>query len=738
MKYTAFYKRCIALAALISCTCMPLCATAAYEKLQKGDSGEAVFKLEEAMAMQGYFDAMPDQIYDDATVYGVKAFQEKNNLKVDGIAGTETLTLLYGELSGDSEEASDASGLMPSTLRNLSLNKQGNDVSSLQTRLTELGYYTGRISGSYGKLTKSAVQAFQKANGLTADGIAGVRTQTKLYSAQAISAAAASAGTTTGTTTDTTTSTGAAGAAGATGATGVIYETLKAGMNNEGVRQMQQKLKDLGYYSGSVSGNFGNVTWEAVKAFQKASGLKADGIAGQKTLEKLYSTSVPTTGTPDTSTDNTQTDTNTTVDTSTADTTLTLKVGMSSDAVKQMQQKLKDMGYYTGSVTGRFGNLTWEGVRKFQKAKGLTADGIAGPKTLTALYATSTGSTNTNTSTNTSTSTDEVTVNATLRVGDRGTDVKTMQKRLKELGYLSGSADGIFGTGTESAVKAFQTANALYADGVAGPKTLNRLNSSSAVAAAGGSSASSSVGKNDTSTTLRHGMKGMEQIRDMQTRLTELGYYSGSITGNFGDLTLKAVKAFQTANSLSADGIAGKNTLTKLYSSSAIKAGSSSGSTSSSGSSSTTPSGFPKASEVQNVDWYDYIRPYYKAGTVMQIYDFENNLTWQCVMMSNGKHSDSQPRTAEDTEIMYKAFGNKNTWTPKAVWIRMPDGKVFLASMHNMPHLSGSIKNNNFDGHLCIHFPRTMADAEATGPYAVSHQKEIIKGWEKTQKLAGN
>lgn len=721
MKDTALYKRCIALAALISCTCMPLCSQAAYETLRTGDTGDAVFKLEEALAMQGYFDAMPDKTYDQATVNGVKAFQEANNLKADGIAGEETQTRLYSMFLGEEEGEVVSSVQMPGTLRNLSLNKQGNDVQSLQTRLTELGYYTGRISGTYGKLTKAAVQAFQSANGLTADGIAGIKTQTKMYSTAAVSAAAAATGTTAGTTATTT-------------PTVTSYTTLKAGMESDAVRQMQQKLKDLGYYGGTVTGSFGNVTWEAVRAFQRANGLTADGVAGQKTLEKLYATDTAgsnTTGDSGAS-GNTNLSQNTDV---TADTTLTLKVGMESDAVRQMQQKLKDLGYYTGTVTGKFGNVTWEGVRKFQKANGLTADGIAGPKTLAALYGTTGGTTNGGTTTGGTTpdTTDTVTVNATLKLGSRGADVTTLQKRLKTLGYLSGSADGVFGTATEAAVKAFQTANALYSDGIAGPKTLNRINSSDAVGAGSGSS---STTQNDTSTTLKYNMKGMQAIKDMQTRLTALGYYSGSITGNFGDLTLKAVKAFQSANGLTADGIAGKNTLTKLYSSSAVKAGSS-GSSASDSSTTVDTSGWPSASQVQNVNWYTYIRPNYKAGTVMQIYDFENKLTWQCVMMSNGKHSDSQPRTAQDTEIMYKAFGNKNTWTPKAVWIKMPDGKVFMASMHNMPHLSGSIKDNNFDGHLCIHFPRNMDEAEETGPYAVSHQKEIIRGWEKTQAMIG-
>ena len=48
------------------------------------------------------------------------------------------------------------------------------------------------------------------------------------------------------------------------------------------VREMQKKLKELGYYKGSADGDFGPATEKAVKAFQKANGLTADGKAGQK------------------------------------------------------------------------------------------------------------------------------------------------------------------------------------------------------------------------------------------------------------------------------------------------------------------------------------------------------------------------------------------------------------------------------------------------------------------------
>jgi len=53
-----------------------------------------------------------------------------------------------------------------------------------------------------------------------------------------------------------------------------------------------------------------------------------------------------------------------------------------------------------------------------------------------------------------------------------------------------------------------------------------------------------------------------------------------------------------------------------------------------------------------------------------------------------------------------------------------------------VPHEVYHIKDNNFDGHLCIHFPRTQKQVEAIGPYATSHQKAIDLGWEATLRKA--
>ncbi len=61
------------------------------------------------------------------------------------------------------------------------------------------------------------------------------------------------------------------------------------------------------------------------------------------------------------------------------------KVGSQGTEVKQVQTKLKNLGFYNGKVDSIFGSQTKDAVLRFQRANGLTADGVAGPKTLSAL-----------------------------------------------------------------------------------------------------------------------------------------------------------------------------------------------------------------------------------------------------------------------------------------------------------------------------------------------------------------
>lgn len=482
----------------------------------------------------------------------------------------------------------------------------------------------------------------------------------------------------------------------------VEYETLKRGMSGDQVFRLQEALANIGFFDAMPDRSFGESTEIAVKNFQANNGLKNDGIAGDKTLRLLWGEPTATvTGSPTTDT--------------AANGFTTLRTGATGTAVTQLQQRLIDLGYLTGKADGTYLSSTVEAVKLFQQKHGITVDGIAGVKTQEKLFSTSAVAI--------TPSTTETADNGVLKLGSKGEAVRNLQNRLIQLGYLAGKADGTYGAATETAVMLFQEKNSLGQDGVAGTKTQNAIFASTAKANA-----------STADTLLKQGVSG-DPVKQLQTQLKNLGYYTGSITGTFGELTHAAVVAFQKANGLSADGVAGTTTLSKLYSGSAIAKNKEAGATAQPP---TSAGSVPSAASVIFANWYTVIRPKYKNGTVVTIYDFETKLSWKCKFMSVGKHADSDPLTSADTEIMYNAFGKKNTWTPKAVWVTMPDGKTYMASMHNMPHLSGGIKDNNFDGHLCIHFPRDMAEAEQTGPYAVSHQKAILAGWEKTQRLAGN
>ncbi|MCR4876751.1 MAG: D-alanyl-D-alanine carboxypeptidase family protein [Clostridiales bacterium] len=104
------------------------------------------------------------------------------------ISALSVLLLIPGaRLSGAAGEASPTVA-PPDRMIQLNSGSRGEEVRILQLRLTELGYFTGEADGNYGPATKEAVRAFQKRNGLAVDGIAGKKTQTRLYSPDAVPA----------------------------------------------------------------------------------------------------------------------------------------------------------------------------------------------------------------------------------------------------------------------------------------------------------------------------------------------------------------------------------------------------------------------------------------------------------------------------------------------------------------------------------------------------------------------
>lgn len=213
--------------------------------------------------------------------------------------------------------------------------------------------------------------------------------------------------------------------------------------------------------------------------------------------------------------------------------------GTSHWSVAFIQQRLMDLGFMdSAEPTQYYGSITTEAVKQFQRQNELKQDGIMGEETIAMLI-------------------NDDAKRYTAKLGMEGSDIKRIQTRLYELGYLPTKSliDGNFGDETDKAVKAMQTANGLASDGKVGQMTVELLYSDDVVA-----------------NLLSFGDKG-EVILACQKRLKELGYLTTTPDGEYGNDTLAAVKLFQSRNDLVVDGYLGPTTRDVLDSSSAVANG---------------------------------------------------------------------------------------------------------------------------------------------------------------------
>lgn len=343
---------------------------------------------------------------------------------------------------------------------------KGAEVRNMQSRLRTLGYLAGAADGDFGAGTATAVRAFQRRNNLPVDGVAGPATLAKLNSKNAIRAAVTKAPTKAPTPKPRATATPRV--------SDNIY--LKIGSQGAEVRRMQQRLIELGYLDGKPTGTFNAGTQAAVIAFQKRNVSYYDGIAGPLTLNKLYSNSARR------------------ASGAAATLGLSLKLGLeNSDAVRTMQRRLKDLGYYVGAIDGDFGLASEQAVRSFQANNRLTVDGMAGESTLGVLYSNEAKRAGAGAVTNVpggrvtpmpaltpiaqyiNVTPDPTGNYVTLRPGNSGILVTNLQQALKNQGYLSGTVDGKYGISTMEAVQRFQADHGLSQDGIAGAATQRTL-----------------------------------------------------------------------------------------------------------------------------------------------------------------------------------------------------------------------------------------------------------------------
>lgn len=206
--------------------------------------------------------------------------------------------------------------------------------------------------------------------------------------------------------------------------------------------------------------------------------------------------------------------------------------GATGAQVKAVQERLMELGYMDyDEPTEKYGSVTKEAVEVFQRRHGLTVDGYIGEETYDRLMRA-----------------DALPYMAT--VGDEGTDIEELQKRLVELDYMK-RATGYFGDETAAAVKEFQERNHLDVDGMIGVNTKEALYSEDAIPHS-----------------LSYGEKS-DDVLKYQKRLFKLGYLTTEPDGTFGKDTASAVKLFQQLNGLIADGHIGPQTRKLLMSSDA-------------------------------------------------------------------------------------------------------------------------------------------------------------------------
>ncbi|UCZ52973.1 peptidoglycan-binding protein [Bacillus shivajii] len=353
-------------------------------------------------------------------------------------------------------------------------------------------------------------------------------------------------------------------------------QTLRIGMESPDVKELQELLKEKGYFQfHTATGYFGEITREAVRDFQRSNDLTVDGIVGPQTFGALNENAIKKKQANEPKTKNETTE-STSTDTYNGEpirnANQVLRQGARGEDVVRLQLYLKKAGFFDHhEATGYYGNVTEKAVRRFQQARGLTIDGLAGPQTLTKVNkeikdtgaSKEESSSNSNSSSSSSTSSNQVDLsNVILREGSRGENVKTLQTRLKDLGYYNGNISGTYGAQTVEAVRELQRQTNINIDGIFGPQTFAQLEKNLPKETESSSSSSDS-GESSSDTLLKKGSRG-ESVKELQHMLKAIGHFKQEPTGYFGPITKDALVAFQKDWGLNSDGTVTKSTWEKL------------------------------------------------------------------------------------------------------------------------------------------------------------------------------
>lgn len=206
-----------------------------------------------------------------------------------------------------------------------------------------------------------------------------------------------------------------------------------------------------------------------------------------------------------------------------------------SPAVREAQQQLQRSGFYAGAIDGLWGPETQLAVERFQQSRGLEPTGRLNAATENAIRA--------------SANAPPPPPLAALQPTD-ATSVRTLQNRLRQLGFYNGPAEGVWGPETQTALERFQRSRRLEVTGQVTPATLTAMGIDPASfaqrSASGGEPLDPSV------------------VRSIQRRLRQAGFYNGPLDGNWGPGSRAALERFQRSRGLDATGGLNPTTLAAL------------------------------------------------------------------------------------------------------------------------------------------------------------------------------
>ena len=404
----------------------------------------------------------------------------------------------------------------------LRLGDSGLEVRNLQTRLKDLKYYTGEVSGVFDSATEDAVKLFELSYGSMQTGIATARLQTLLYSDNAP---------------EYNSNAYIASLAG-------NYTALEYGATGPAVYALQERLMDLGYPVWDISGIYDDQTAEAVQMFYRAYDMEASVSASVALQQELYSDGAKR---------------------NSSAVNVTFGVGYMGSAVSEIQEALIDLGYLAGEPSGSFDDATAAAVRALQADLGQEETGEVSPG-LRHMLAEGGSATSEDLA-------NGIALDGTLRQGSKGEKVMKLQRRLIELNLPEVKVTGTFDDATAHAVSVFQGMAELRQTGTATLALQEFIYSDNAsVYRMTEQLIESNPGSNVADVVFSLGTTGTGVV-ELQTRLHALGYMKSAITEEFDSKTEHAVKTFQAAIGVEQTGVVTSTMLLYIGSNAAPRSG---------------------------------------------------------------------------------------------------------------------------------------------------------------------